>query len=84
MPTGTLAIQAAFSLAEFMRFTGLGSTALLEKAVRIAQNLDSHENITANCIRSLGDIALARSDHEGSRQHYEEALGLFERIQEPY
>jgi tetratricopeptide (TPR) repeat protein len=75
-----LAIQAALRLAEFMRFTGLGSTALLEKAVRIAQNLDSHENITANCILSLGDIALARSDHEVARQRYEEALPLYQRV----
>ena len=75
-----LAIQAALSLAEFMRFTGLGGTALLEKAVRIAQNLDSHENITANCIYSLGDIAQARSDHEGARQRYEEALPLYQRV----
>jgi hypothetical protein len=38
----------------------------------------------ANCIFSLGDIAQARSDHEGARQRYEEALGLYEQIQEPY
>src|ERR1700674_48482 len=44
-----------------MRFTGFGSTALLKKAVNIAQNLDSHENIIANCIYSLGDIALAQA-----------------------
>jgi hypothetical protein len=38
----------------------------------------------ANCIRSLGDIAKARSDYEGARQRFEEALGLYEQIQEPY
>jgi tetratricopeptide (TPR) repeat protein len=68
------------SLAEFMRFTGLGGTAPLEKAVRIAQNLDSHQNVTANCIRSLGDIAQGRSDYQGARQRYEEALPLYQRV----
>jgi hypothetical protein len=38
----------------------------------------------ANCIFSLGQIALERSDHDTARTRYEEALTLYERIQEPY
>jgi hypothetical protein len=38
----------------------------------------------ANCIRSLDDIALRRSDHEGARQRFEEVLGLYEQIQKTY
>jgi tetratricopeptide (TPR) repeat protein len=34
----------------------------------------------ANCIKGLGDIALARSDHEGARDRYEEALLLYRQV----
>ncbi len=34
----------------------------------------------AHCIASFGDIALARSDHEGARARYEEALPLYRRM----
>jgi tetratricopeptide (TPR) repeat protein len=34
----------------------------------------------ANCIGSLGDIALACSDHDTARQRYDEALALFRRV----
>ncbi len=34
----------------------------------------------ANCIQGLGDVALARSEHETARAHYAEALPLYEKV----
>lgn len=56
---------------------------LHERARRAAQAAKDVQG-EANCIRSLGDIARERSDHESARKLYEQALGLYERIPEPY
>jgi tetratricopeptide (TPR) repeat protein len=78
-PQPELAIRAALSLGEFIRFTGLGSTVQLEKAATLTQRQDSRE-LLADCCCRLGEIALARSDLDAARKLYEEALPLYQRV----
>ncbi|HEX2080299.1 MAG TPA: tetratricopeptide repeat protein [Longimicrobium sp.] len=78
-PGSSPIIEAAISLAQFARFTGLGTTDLLEKAASVAQTRGV-DKLAAACLERLGDIAAARSDHESARTHYEEALPLYRRV----
>jgi tetratricopeptide (TPR) repeat protein len=69
---------AAVGWAELMRFTGLGSISPIEQVAKRAFEAGMTKE-AARCIQSLGDIALARSDHETARKRYEEALPLFQK-----
>jgi tetratricopeptide (TPR) repeat protein len=72
-------IDAAMALADFILFSGLGTPEPLERALRAARyNKDTARE--ARCIRRLGDIALARSEHEQARARYEAALLLFRQV----
>ncbi|HEX5750884.1 MAG TPA: tetratricopeptide repeat protein [Archangium sp.] len=73
----TDAMDAAIALSEFMRFSGHGTSRVLQRASAVAR-LKGEAGREANCIQSLGDIALVRSQHEEARRRYEEALPLFE------
>jgi tetratricopeptide (TPR) repeat protein len=70
---------AVNGLREFHRLTGLASFASLPQ---VANRFHQSGNFQAeaNCIRSLGDIAFARSDKEGARQHYESAMRLYQKV----
>ena len=58
---------AVYGLSKLHRLTGLSSAAFLPTAAaRFKRDGDIFGE--AMCIKSLGDIALARSDHEGARQ----------------
>jgi tetratricopeptide (TPR) repeat protein len=73
------AIRAALDLGEFERFTGLGGLALLDQAAAAATRAGS-VLLEARCFSARANLALARSDHDGARSRYEEALPLYRRV----
>jgi tetratricopeptide (TPR) repeat protein len=73
------AIGAVLALGKFERFTGIGSSALLDQAAVAARKAGS-VLLEARCLGARADLALARSDHDSARSRYEEALSLFRRV----
>ncbi len=73
------AIAAAVALTRFTCFSGYASTQVLQQARLAAQAMRDPES-EANCIQSLGDIALARSQHEEARRLFEQARALYQQI----
>jgi tetratricopeptide (TPR) repeat protein len=64
---------------ELHNFTGLASYVSLPGVAKRFRDIGAVLG-EANCIRSLGNIALARSDHDGARKRYEEALPLYQKV----
>ncbi|MEK6322387.1 MAG: tetratricopeptide repeat protein [Acidobacteriota bacterium] len=73
------AIEAAIAWSEFVRFTGVGSEAPVEKAATVARGENDLLGC-ARCTERLGDIALHRSDHETAKRRYEEAQPLYRQV----
>jgi tetratricopeptide (TPR) repeat protein len=71
--------SAVTGLRELHRLTGLASCVSVPA---VAKRLHEAGDLLgeADCITSLGDIALRRSDHDGARQRYEEALPLYRKV----
>jgi tetratricopeptide (TPR) repeat protein len=71
--------DALVGLATLHRFTGRGSDSSLVSGVAFwgARNELAKK---ASCIMNLGQIALGRSDHDGARAKFEEALALFRKV----
>lgn len=78
-----MAIRAAVSWGEFLRFTGVGSPAPLEAAAAAAQT-NGHWQDAANCILRLGDLALQRSAPDEAQSAFTQALELYRSLPEPY
>lgn len=74
-----IAVDAAVAMAEFTRFSGLGSSLVLNAALATSRGLGDALGEVA-CIRSLADIAFARSDHDAARELYEQAMQLYHRV----
>ena len=75
--TGELA-EAMDGLVGYWRFTGFAQPALIEAA---GQAIGAHGTAfqQAKTWKAFGDLALARSDHDGARGRYEQALPLYQR-----
>ena len=72
-------IQAAIHFAEFQRITGWGTAQLLVRTEGVAREIGD-DMLQATCIKSLGNIALGRSDHAEAGRRYAEALPLYQRV----
>lgn len=73
-----LAYDAVQGLGVYGQFVGLDFSEPLRIAARVAKE-KGDQRAEANCAKSLGDIALSRSDHAGAMARYEEALPLYRR-----
>jgi tetratricopeptide (TPR) repeat protein len=72
------ALKAVVAFAELQRFTGLGGSGLLDRALPLYQRVGD-ELGEANCRFRLG-VALARSDQDAAHACFEKALSLYRRV----
>jgi tetratricopeptide (TPR) repeat protein len=69
-------IDAAAALRDFVRFSGRGTASVVEAALIAAERINDTARAAA-CACALGDIALARSDHDEARARFEDAMPLY-------
>jgi tetratricopeptide (TPR) repeat protein len=75
------AVRAICALGEFTRYTGIGTSAMLERAAVAARDAGAAA-LEAECRYRLGDLALRRSRLAEAMEHLVAALPLFERAGE--
>jgi tetratricopeptide (TPR) repeat protein len=75
----TLLTSGIHGLIDYWRYTGLLQPEIISMAERAIQ-ADGRPAQQASTYLALGDLALARSDHDNARAHYEHALSLYKRI----
>ncbi len=73
------AYEAARGLGDFGRFVGLDFSEQLRSSALAAHEHNDHQ-AEADCILSLGNIALDRSDHAEAGRHYADALPLYRQV----
>ncbi len=71
-------LRALLGWAQFTRFTGRAEGGVMEAA--LARFGEDAPRERAQVLRCLGDIALARSQHDEARARYEEARPLYQRV----
>jgi tetratricopeptide (TPR) repeat protein len=72
------ATDSLLGVSRLLATTGIGSPESIEALAREAESVDEKQG-AAQCMWSLGDIALYRSDNDKARHQYERAMTLFER-----
>lgn len=70
------ALAAFVGATRFVYFTGVDLTALFAPGLAAVRSLPT-EHGAAGVLKGLGDVALARSDHDTARAYYDDALGLY-------
>ena len=78
-PPSMKLMNFARALGLFHSFTGLGSTGAIKRLADRAHGSSDASQI-ASCAQLLGYIALGRSDHDGARARFEEALPLYRKV----
>ncbi|MGB9367647.1 MAG: tetratricopeptide repeat protein [Xanthobacteraceae bacterium] len=79
----TSSLESALAALPVITFTmcstGFGTSAAIHELATAFRSVDNSES-EADCLWSLGDIALARSNHQIARDAYERALSVYEQI----
>jgi tetratricopeptide (TPR) repeat protein len=73
------AITARGSIAIIMEWTGLGDSKAIRELAQVCHAANNFQ-AEANCIKSVGNVALGRSDHDAARKAYEQALPLYRQV----
>jgi tetratricopeptide (TPR) repeat protein len=74
-----VAVDAAEGLSRYARFTGVGLAGVVADVAEAAGSGDD-PGLTARARLAVGDVALARSDHDGARESYTRALPLYRQV----
>jgi hypothetical protein len=70
-----LGIEGAIALADFIKFTGVGSLETLEEAAEMAFHLGDKKS-DAHCLKGLGEVLLAHSDIQAALSSFERGPSL--------